>query len=169
MCWKLWLETCETNKAKATCPGCRQELQNDVVENVLGRAWETVSSPPIAPDIMDEFTETWMQNHQVMQCQNCGARIKKTEGCSAIMCLCGYRFCWCCELPPGDCGCGNCDDIGDFYDNTLQAHLGELANELVDDIDDEDGPALKVASAEEFMELRKFLEWRRENLKQRKE
>lgn len=177
-CWQVWLEQCERNGTKTACPGCRTELTDEIVEKLLGRP-PRKQSEDTEPDIrvsedevsIDEFTRTYLESNNFMQCGNCGFWIEKTEGCAAMICLCGHRFCYECRVAADECRCGDCADPADFYDNTLLGHLGDFLS--TDDINSKDGHesdddssastrrALGVATEQQLLDLKSFLERRR--------
>ena len=159
-CWRRWIEACESNHVSPTCPNCRTELQEDIVEHVLGRPFERQETLTTAHhevvDAMDEFTRVWMENRDIRQCDHCGAWIEKTEGCSSMMCLCNYRFCWDCDGAAEDCECygGTCGSVSYFYDNILQGHVGDF----YDTSSRSDEECLEVATQNELVNLKDFLE-----------
>mmetsp|Transcript_23187 Transcript_23187/g.37634 ORF Transcript_23187/g.37634 Transcript_23187/m.37634 type:complete len:434 (-) Transcript_23187:147-1448(-) len=90
-----------------TCPFCRSAIGEEDVLVILGRLFqprEKLASHPEGDGEIDELTLHWINEHTV-PCGACGSLIEKTDGCDKIECLCGYRFCYSCGLPGGNCGC----------------------------------------------------------------
>lgn len=146
-CLVEWFKTCEQNHLDApTCPQCRQSIAVEETEVILGRAYvppSTFRDILHEQDVLDELTREWLTEQEAKMCRNCGAWITLEDGCDAVQCLCGYRFCWGCGLGRDDCECGIDND--DFYDNLLGEHT-EWQYENI------------IASAEEILNFRSFLE-----------
>jgi len=143
-CYETWLKQCERQfKTVPQCPDCKQETSVWQAAYVLSRAYE-VAQPVRDRDeeSLDKALQTWLIEHECKQCAHCGAYIEREDGCDAVMCLCGYRFCWTCE-DLDECQCEHYD----FYDNVR----GYDTNE-----------DLPVASKEELQDLKRYLGARKE-------
>lgn len=140
-CWTTWLEQCEqqhcsTNLPK--CPKCRTTLPTTLVEGILQRPFaprqandEHISDRRVVEE-EDEFTKTALQEMGARPCPNCAVPIVKVQGCCAMQCLCGQRFCFTCLAPRG------CEHVlrhaTEWYDNITglehadEDRVQELAN-----------------------------------------
>lgn len=111
-CLATFLETYKCHGTTTpTCPSCRQRLVDKDVTKTLGREFVPAGSGSISDhrdnsDQMDELTLNLLQEIGVRQCGNCGAQILREEGCRAIQCICGFRFCYECSHPMDRCTCG---------------------------------------------------------------
>ena len=134
-CLETYLKHRENDrKATAVCPDpdCQVMIQADLAKEILGRAytpkvWEKCSAAMTASatsrdkkkkeeelDNERAFAK-WLSDNPVQQCEHCDAWISRVDGCEAMQCLCGYRFCWDCQMAADQCDCGWC--ISEFYDN----------------------------------------------------
>jgi hypothetical protein len=147
-CLKKWFSACEVaGRILPTCPGCRERFDEDEAADILGREYTPAGTTEQAldSDDTDEFTMAYLAEQGAKECTNCGAWIIREDGCDAMQCLCGYRFCWYCEKGCDECGCGH----DEFYDNLLDCEMH--------------GEDYEVANADEILDLRTFLErWRME-------
>ena len=153
-CLKTYLIHCENNrKTTAVCPhpDCQVVVRTELIQEVLERAytpkvWQKMSNQDNddgeekkgEDELVDDsdFAKWLTENeNEVQQCEHCSVWIYRDDGCYAMQCLCGYRFCWECKMACSKCDCGW--DVGDFYDNIRRIEgLGrkeELAN--ADDLD----------------------------------
>ena len=120
-----FLKTCEIHGcAMPTCSSCRQRLVDKDITKSLGREYEYVPAGSISDhrddnDQIDEFTLTLLEEMGVRQCGNCSAQVLREEGCRAIQCICGFRFCYECSHPMDRCTC--VDGLGNFafFDNLI--------------------------------------------------
>ena len=120
-CWITWLEQYEQLQRTTLpqCPKCRAEMSTSVVEGILQRPLAPRSSPTLVVDL-DEFTKTALEEMGARACPNCSVPIIKVEGCCAMQCLCGQRFCMTCLALRG---CEHLTGIDAWYDNvTAQEH-----------------------------------------------
>ena len=142
------------------CPydGCSVYLADTVVKEILQRPYqpkvwyennatitdEKVSTDEVVKedekkDINEDEDENdddaafydWISKQDHMQCENCNVYIIREEGCEAMQCLCGWRFCYDCRLPTpvteedmdyadGSNFCTCHHNPHDFYDNILK-------------------------------------------------
>lgn len=114
-CIKDWIETCESERHdEAKCPHCRQVIEDTTCQNILGRQYtpkhRTTEDVPLE---LDEFTMTWLQENGARQCLNCRMWMTNEETNDALMCVCGFCYCWNCDMCAEDCDCGH-DEV---YDN----------------------------------------------------
>ena len=138
-----------------TCPSCRQRLvhvDKDITKS-LGREYVpagSISDHRDDNDQIDEFTLTLLEEMGVRQCGNCGAQVLREEGCRAIQCICGFRFCYECSHPMDRCTC--VDGLGNFafFDNLIGTE-GEFR----------DIPP-PVATGEDLTHFREFIDRSRE-------
>ena len=102
----------------------------------------------------------WISKQDHMQCHNCNVYITREEGCEAMQCLCGWRFCFYCKLPTPVTESAMDDADGtefcscrlaqhDFYDNILKT---------------EGLDAPDVATYEELQDMAYFYDRRRREL-----
>jgi len=136
LCLEKWIgkEEVSGQTGTPTCPFCRLAiLDNDVIE-VLGRPFQqrsAIAEESAGHEEIDELTLQWLNEHTSL-CQGCGSRIEKESGCDLIECLCGWRFCFRCGLPGGNCGCNEghffLNDRGGSYvaDEPLRDHDGRV-------------------------------------------
>ena len=154
-CIRNWIETCEEQgHDEAKCPQCRQVMGEATCHAILGRPYQAKSLT--ADDIsqeLDDFTLTWLQENGAKQCKNCGAWLTNEEGQEALMCLCGYCYCWACDVSALDCDCGH----DEFYDNVTGVEIN-IRNR---DEDSSEFPIV-VAAEEDREHFRAFLEARRD-------
>lgn len=117
-CLKRWLRQCELQfKKKPVCPDCKNDIGQSQAAKTLGRAYEALQQSPDENEraiINDMALETWLEENDCRQCGNCGSHIQREAGCDAVMCLCGYRFCWECKVS-AEFGCECYHE--DYYDN----------------------------------------------------
>ena len=126
-CLVDWIKSCEEKgKDEASCPTCRQSIDNNQVTDILGRCFQRVPQKPIKDAATDEFTMTWLQDQQACMCEECGIWIvyeEEQDGDSkdeeagnktvAVTCMmCGYSFCWKCRNEETECECGKREDDG---------------------------------------------------------
>ena len=133
-------------KANPVCPECKDPIDAAIAYKVLGRKYQ--ADEPKKSDLIntDKELERWLKENDCKECQNCGNFIERAEGCAALMCLCGSRFCWECEVAydHGDkCDC----DHDCFFDNVLMD-------------DSEDIP--KLATSDDLENMKIYLHGRRE-------
>lgn len=139
-----------------TGTGSSGDSTQQPVEAINGQPADDMANAPAAggpSTLMDELTRDWMEAHNAKCCFNCGIWIVRTDGCDAMQCLCGHRFCWLCNKSCEDgeyCECGFSE--GDFFDNVLDREI----------YDDEHA----VAGDDELSDMRAFLEAHRERLEE---
>ena len=127
------------------CPQCRLPVTSSDVRSVLGRNIEAVKVEDMSEAeylgiltarLMEEseleaFTLATLQQEDARQCPECHMWIIRDDGCDAMMCLCGCRFCFCCGKK------GSCStERSLFYDNILQQE--EEGDGFLWDSDDEE-------------------------------
>ena len=149
-CFKDWIETCENNgRHDVSCPYCRQAIEMEICNDILGRCYEAKSkTAEDAPDEVDDFTLSWLQENEARQCPHCGVWMMMTEeedDNNPVMCRCGYCYCWTCEKCALLCDCYH----SDIYDNVTGEELK---------FDRED---VLAASEEDYLNFRAFLARRR--------
>mmetsp|Transcript_34603 Transcript_34603/g.74806 ORF Transcript_34603/g.74806 Transcript_34603/m.74806 type:complete len:384 (-) Transcript_34603:208-1359(-) len=117
-CLVKWIEREELSgqTTPPSCPFCRCEICSEDVVAIAGRPFQprranlnnTVAHNPNndddGDDIGDDLTLQWIIEHTV-PCGGCGSPIEKAGGCDLVECLCGYRFCYGCGIPGGECTC----------------------------------------------------------------
>jgi len=144
-CYKTWLKQCERESMTVPrCPECKKESSVLQAMHVLGRSYE--AAQPLCDrneESLEHTLHTWLDENGCKQCAHCGVYIERVDGCDAIMCLCGYRFCWWCELTSCDC------EHEDFYDNVRRHDTTEVP---------------PIASKEELQDLKRFLQSRKEEV-----
>lgn len=136
-CLYCYLIHCENDrKIEAVCPHpeCREIINIAVSEMILGREYcpkvwfpEEDKKDATTLETVDETFLEWINENEVQQCKNCHAFIEREDGCDAMQCLCGWRFCWECKAPIRTSK-EVCEDVcclcfhgdGDFYDNILR-------------------------------------------------
>jgi len=125
-CLEMFLQTCESHGVSApSCPSCRQFISKEEMAIILGREYKPAGSDNIINHYtnnnqdIDEFTRTLLQELGVRQCGNCGAQILREEGCRAMQCICGFRFCIECAQPLDQCQCEDGRGLRNFnfFDN----------------------------------------------------
>ena len=160
-CLETYLKHCENDrKTTPLCPhpDCQVAIATELAKDVLGRAYtpkiwlhsqsklDTTQAKDMEGDEEKKqeeegellnnddktFTKWLAENEeQVQQCEHCNVWIYREDGCEAMQCLCGYRFCWDCKMSTSKCECGW--RVSDFYDNIRRKEgLGrdeELATE----------------------------------------
>jgi len=153
-CFLVFLKTCEGNgTTMPRCPSCRRGLAAREITRILGREYTPAGCNRYLRDDeeqIDEFTLTLLQEMGVRQCGNCGAQIFREEGCRAVQCLCGYRFCYECTLPMDQCSCNDGVNNFAFFDNLVGVEV---------EFCDVPPP---VASEEDIVNLRAFIDRSRE-------
>ena len=110
-CLVKWIQKEEcSSQSVATCPFCRVSIVAQDVFALLGREFEP-RRPCAAEELMDvgaegvdELTLHWLRENTKV-CEGCGYNVEKESGCDLIICLCGWRFCFNCGEPGGDCDC----------------------------------------------------------------
>jgi hypothetical protein len=70
-------------------PGAGNSLSNDTDQDDDGLDTHDETEP-------DEFILAYMEAVEARQCPDCKLWVVKEDGCDAIMCRCGCRFCYCC-------------------------------------------------------------------------
>ena len=126
VCLQTWAEQCERQgKIQTPCPYCKQPVTASFMENVLGRPYQ----PSICADrhsLLDNEAQLqeWLEANHAQQCGHCGAWVMHTGGCAAMMCLCGYRWCWECQVPIENSRSCECRHLC-FYDNVLECETGD--------------------------------------------
>lgn len=102
-CWQGWFETCEKRRhgCGPRCPTCKVTVHSSVVDKALGRPFREPTSEPPQPQeaaemVPDDLTLSTLQSIGAKQCPNCQIWIVREEGCQAMQCICGQRFCWTC-------------------------------------------------------------------------
>mmetsp|Transcript_2825 Transcript_2825/g.4093 ORF Transcript_2825/g.4093 Transcript_2825/m.4093 type:complete len:277 (-) Transcript_2825:410-1240(-) len=135
-CFKNYLVHCEDDrKNTVVCPhpNCSSHVSRDTMRTVLGRdycpkVWEITTKE----EKLDQDLSEWLRDNEARECMHCHAWIVREDGCDAMQCLCGWRFCWECRTPvknydsdnddddddEGFCSCGFGHD--EFYDNVLE-------------------------------------------------
>jgi hypothetical protein len=88
-----------------------------IAKYVLGREYEPGQRRQVDLNGFDMELQEWLKSNCV-QCQHCGAYIEHVGGCDAVMCICGTRFCWVCQVTYSDDNMCDCYHE-DFYDNVL--------------------------------------------------
>ena len=163
-CLATFLETCECHGTTTpACPSCRQRLVDEDVTKTLEREYVPAGSGSTSDqrddnDQIDEFTLTLLQEMGVRQCGNCGAQILLEEGCRAIQCICGFRFCYECSHPMDRCTCaGGLNNDFAFFNNLTRIE-GEFR----------DIPP-PVATGEDLTHFRDFIDRSRERELARRE
>uniref|UniRef100_A0A7S3L0S8 RING-type domain-containing protein n=1 Tax=Amphora coffeiformis TaxID=265554 RepID=A0A7S3L0S8_9STRA len=158
-CVQNWIETCEQQgQDDAKCPHCRQVMSHATCQAVLGgRPYQAKRlTADDVPQELDEFTLTWLQENGARQCKNCGAWLTdEEEGQEPLMCLCGYCYCWTCDMSALDCDCGH----DEFYDNVTGEGI-TIRNRGASS--SEDDPIIVLATEEDREDFRAFLEARRD-------
>jgi hypothetical protein len=199
-CMRNWVAVCTATGTSPTCPACRSPMTDDIVARWTTAAADhsddtgeglamadddpnnrasTAAIHQEEDDGMDEFTKVWMEDRGVFPCPNCGALLEKVEGCGALMCLCGFRLCWNCKVPERECSCGDCSDLGNFYDNVGEDHVlnfegcegygEEVEDDDVERCDDERYETYRcprIAAMDELFDLKTYLEKRRQVLRE---
>ncbi|CAB9513861.1 expressed unknown protein [Seminavis robusta] len=150
-CITNWIERCEGNgHDEATCPHCRQEIHPDAIAEIMGRPYERVSQKLTPEDaaIVDDFTQTWLDDNEARECSNCGMWSVREgdDSLQATACLCGYIYCWNCEDEAEDCGC----DHHEYYDY--------LTDDCYQMSDASDYP---VATEEDLQDFQAFMQRRK--------
>lgn len=144
-CLKTWFQTL-MGPDSLTCPDCRSDVEKTEVIERFGQDFldslvQAQQEQQPRPDEIDELTAAYLERQDLAQCKNCGFWIEKIDGCDAIVCLCGHRFCFVCgDLE--DCQCGH--EAGDYYDNILEQETAAMAE--------------REASMDELFDLREFIE-----------
>ena len=127
-CLKRWLMDRENMfKRTAECPSCQQAMSEKDVVAVLGRSYQPAEPALRKNEPIPQDLQKWLDDNDgdCKQCDNCGIFIQREEGCDAMMCLCGYRFCWLCMVSAEDdegCDCDHCQ----YYDNVRGFDTEEL-------------------------------------------
>lgn len=134
-------------------------MNEKVITGVLGREYKPIGcNNNVQQDEVDEFTQTLLEQMGVRQCGNCGAQILREEGCRAMQCICGFRFCFECTRPIDQCECDSGRGLNGFayFDNVTGVEGGFY-----------DVPPL-VAEPEQVLNLRDFLSHAREREQERR-
>mmetsp|Transcript_6536 Transcript_6536/g.11866 ORF Transcript_6536/g.11866 Transcript_6536/m.11866 type:complete len:246 (+) Transcript_6536:93-830(+) len=138
LCTRMYLFQCENDRKEGplVCPhdGCSTTLSEILVKEVLQRPYRPKvwyggpqqEQPPNNNNVSDDENDLafhqWIAEQDYMQCQNCQAYIMRDEGCGAMQCLCGWRFCFECKTPIHDDSVCDCFyEAHDFYDNILKS------------------------------------------------
>ncbi|CAB9513859.1 ERGIC and golgi 2 [Seminavis robusta] len=162
-CLRHYLVQSENDRrTNANCPepDCRAQMLQSVVEDILGRSYSPkvwipgkVGEEKAQKEDPEESLERWLRENGAQQCLNCNVWITREEGCDAMQCLCGWRFCWECVAPIRTskdeidvCICGHSNT--DFYDNILN--------------DEGLGVAPRLATLEELRDMAAFYERRKD-------
>lgn len=118
-CLQTWAEHCERQgKLQIPCPYCKQGLGNEWVDHILGRPYVPAAAYHDS-DQHDEQVQEWLSLNRAQQCGHCGVWVLHNGGCAAMMCLCGYRWCWECQTPFDHARSCTCRHLS-FYDNVLE-------------------------------------------------
>ena len=100
------------------CPQCRQIIDGHDIEReqllvlpvattllhptqdtIVGELEDVVDSGTAneeEEDDIEALTMDWLRENGAVQCGNCRSWIVREDGCDAMICLCGFRFCWTC-------------------------------------------------------------------------
>lgn len=150
---KYFIECEQQRKPTPICPhpGCQAIINPTTIEKILGRSYkpmvwnlskEAEGQNDDNHDSNDDsdtvLFQKWLKENEAQQCSNCKVYIVREEGCDAIQCLCGYRFCWTCK--GAECNCGHCES--EYFDNIWR------------DEDLEEIPV--VATPEDLMNFKEF-------------
>lgn len=149
-CLEAYLIQCENDRKTAPMcphPDCHIVLETLLISDILSRPYQPkVWYTPVDEDEKksEDFVDNeydafmvWANENDAMQCKNCHAFIVRDEGCEAMQCLCGWRFCWSCRSPiqcstsrndNGICSCGH--NVQDFYDNIRRRENLDAAPQL---------------------------------------
>ena len=167
VCMKTWLLQSEREMIDTpACPTCKMVFEIGLAEDVLGRPYEAAKAiKEEAREAPDKDLLAWLEANGCQQCDNCGAYIEREDGCDAVMCLCGYRFCWECMVSAEDgCDCQH----EDYYDNVRGFDTSEevpvatsdeirnlkvfLKARVMDDSENEEGDGEAVEEENEYIE-----------------
>ena len=110
-CLVKWIQKEEcSGQSTATCPFCRVSIISRDVVALLGRefmprqACASQELVGVGEEGVDQLTLDWLRENTRV-CEGCGSNVEKESGCDLIICLCGWRFCFNCGEPGGECDC----------------------------------------------------------------
>lgn len=121
-CMKMWAETAiNDQKVNVRCPapGCSYSLfDHDIKSLVSSDAFERLQEHKNADYLQhlrkalkeDMRLNSWL-NSNARPCPDCHVIVSRYEGCDAMQCVCGTRFCYACGFKSCKCGKAKRTDI----------------------------------------------------------